>query len=362
MRAMTSPTPAPAAPAATPPVGGLPGGIEIFRAGRHTDDAGVVHEFSEADIAGIAASYQPALREAPLCVGHPAANLPAYGWVASLAANGGHLEMNARDVEPQFAEMVRARRFPKRSASFYSPAHPNNPTPGRWYLRHVGFLGAQPPAVAGLRDIQFSEADSGIVSFSEGAGTPAPQTSSPTQLPQEPQMSDADQAELARLRAEAQANKDALAAAQAEAKTANEAAAAAKAQAASFAERAAADRRAGFASFAEAEVQAGRLLPKDKLTAVAALDALAAAAQPVSFSEGGTTTQVTPQQMCAWLQTQMSSRPTTVQFGEQAGGAVAGSANGQSDEAIDKAARLYQAAHPTVSYAEALAQVTTFTA
>ena len=41
----------------------LPDGIEIFRAGRHTDDSGQVHAFSEADIASIAASYNPALRE-----------------------------------------------------------------------------------------------------------------------------------------------------------------------------------------------------------------------------------------------------------------------------------------------------------
>lgn len=57
----------------------LPPGVEIFRSGKHTDDAGNVHVFPPAVIDEIAASYNPALRQAPLVVGHPAANLPAYG-------------------------------------------------------------------------------------------------------------------------------------------------------------------------------------------------------------------------------------------------------------------------------------------
>ena len=128
----------------------LPPNIEIFSAGRHIDDSGAVHNFSQADVAGMAGAYDPELREAPLTVGHPAHNLPAYGWVKGLALNdAGRLAMDTRAVEPAFAEMVQAQRFPKRSASFYPPSHPNNPKPGNWYLRHVAFLGAQPPAIAG---------------------------------------------------------------------------------------------------------------------------------------------------------------------------------------------------------------------
>ena len=175
-------------------------------------------------------------------------------------------------------------------------------------------------------------------------------------------MSDADKAELERLRAADKANQDALAKAQADLKAATDDAAAAKAQAASFAEKAAADRRAGFVSFADAEIKAGRLLPKDKQTAVAALETLAAAEQPLSFSEGGTTTQITPMQMCAWLQGHMSSRTAAVSFGEMAGGTgVTGfDARGKSDEDVHKAAVAYQAAHPEVSYAEALGKVVSF--
>ena len=176
-------------------------------------------------------------------------------------------------------------------------------------------------------------------------------------------MSDVDKAELERLRAEAKANQDANAKLQAELQAANDASAAAQAQVKSFAEKAAAERRAGFVSFAEAEIKAGRLLPKDKNLAVATLETLAAGEQPLSFSEGATTTQVTPLQMCAWLQGQMSSRTAVVSFGELAAGdAAAFDARGKSDEDIDQAARRYQVEHPQVSYAEALAKVLSFTA
>ena len=53
----------PTAKHATKPQPTLPASIEVFRAGRHIDDAGVVHSFAEADLDGMASSYNPALRE-----------------------------------------------------------------------------------------------------------------------------------------------------------------------------------------------------------------------------------------------------------------------------------------------------------
>ena len=363
----SAPAAAPAtsqAPGAT--AAALPAGIEIFRAGTHRDDAGNTHTFTRAQLQEMAASYNAALREAPLTVGHPKDNLPAYGWVQRVYVNeAGNLAIDPHQVDPAFAEMVKGGRFKKRSASFYPPGAPHNPTPGRWYLRHVAFLGAQPPAVAGLKDIGFAEFGdlTEAVSFSDPASAAAPAPA--TTQPQEHPMSDADKAELERLRAKSKADEEARAKAEAELRAANERAEAAQRQAASFAEKAAAERRAGFVSFAEAEIKAGRLLPKDKNTAIAVLETLAAASAPLSFSEGATTTQVTPLEMCAWLQGHMSSRTAAVSFGEMAGGAhdaAAFDARGKSDAEIDQAARRYQAEHPAVSYAEALTAVTSFSA
>ena len=342
-------------PATAPASVTLPDGIEIFRPGRHTDDQGIAHHFSEADVDGMAASYNPSLREAPLTVGHPKDNLPAYGWVKAVSRNAaGVLAITPHNVEPQFAEMVADKRFPKRSASFYPPQAPNNPTPGKWYLRHVAFLGAQPPAIAGLKDIQFSEDDAGgAVSFSEIE--PAPST------PQESlSMTEAEiKAMQEQLAAEKKAREEAEAKAAAEAKRAT----AAEATTASFAEKAKAERTAGYVSFAESQVTAGRLLPKDKDMAVATLNALADA-QPVEFAEGDTTRKVSPAQ---WLQDLITKAQPAVSFGEFAPGHAAGqvqpgAAKGKSDAEIDQAAKAYMRQHK-VDYSEALGAVTSsFTA
>jgi len=133
--------------------------IHIFKPGRHTTMAGETIEFTEADLAASAQAYAPKLHEAPLVLGHPKTDDPAQGWVASLAANARGLFALPRDLEPAFAESVKARRYGKISAKFYRPDSPNNPVPGVWYVRHVGFLGAQPPAVKGLDDPAFAQGD-----------------------------------------------------------------------------------------------------------------------------------------------------------------------------------------------------------
>lgn len=133
--------------------------IEIFRAGTHTDSHGATLSFSEGDLAATARAYDPAVSEAPIVVGHPKADAPAYGWIKSLSAEGGRLFATPDQVDPSFAEMVRAGRYKKLSASLYSPTSPANPRPGAWYLRHVGFLGAQPPAIKGLAPVNFAAGD-----------------------------------------------------------------------------------------------------------------------------------------------------------------------------------------------------------
>lgn len=142
--------------------------IEIFRAGRHTAMSGKTLSFSAADLAASAAAYDPAVHEAPIVVGHPATDGPAYGWVERLAVDQDRLQATPRQVDPAFAELVVAGRFKYVSASFYAPDAPNNPKPGVWYLRHVGFLGAQPPAVKGLKPVSFAADEQGVVEFADG--------------------------------------------------------------------------------------------------------------------------------------------------------------------------------------------------
>lgn len=167
------------------------------------------------------------------------------------------------------------------------------------------------------------------------------------------------QEQLAAAQAQLVAEKAAREKAEADAVTHQKTASDAQAQAASFAEKARTDRTAGFVSFAQSQVQAGRLLPKDKDMAVATLDALADA-QPVEFAEGDSTRKVSPAQ---WLQDLIANAAPAVSFGEFApGGSAAqvqpGTAKGKSDAEIDKAAKDYARQHK-VDYAEALTAVTT---
>lgn len=147
-------------------------GIEIFKPGRHTAMNGTVVDITAADLQASAAAYNPALHEAPLVIGHPAENGPAWGWTTGLSYAEERLLANAGQVDVDFAEMVASGKFKKRSASFYPPDSPRNPVPGVYYLRHIGFLGALPPVVKGLKDINFGE-EEGLLVFSEVEVSPA---------------------------------------------------------------------------------------------------------------------------------------------------------------------------------------------
>lgn len=137
-------------------------GLNIFREGTHVATDGTQHTFTTAQLRDIAASYDPQLHEAPLVVGHPTLDAPAYGWAKSIVERDGELYAEPTQVEPQFAELVNKGRFKKISASIYLPDTPGNPKPGHHYLKHVGFLGAAPPAVKGLRSAQFSAGDGAL--------------------------------------------------------------------------------------------------------------------------------------------------------------------------------------------------------
>jgi hypothetical protein len=143
----------------------LDNAIEIFRTGKFTPMQGGELSFSAADLAATASGFDPAVAGAPLVVGHPKLDAPAYGWVRGLAVKGDRLVMMPDQVDPAFAAMVNEGRFAKPSASFFRPDAKDNPKPGTWYLRHVGFLGAAAPAVQGLKPAHFAGADADIVTF-----------------------------------------------------------------------------------------------------------------------------------------------------------------------------------------------------
>ena len=65
--------------------------FQIFKAGTHKAMSGVSLDFSERDLQMTAAAFSPASRPAPLVLGHPKDDQPAYGQVRGLFVKDGDL-------------------------------------------------------------------------------------------------------------------------------------------------------------------------------------------------------------------------------------------------------------------------------
>ena len=98
----------------------------------------------------VVANYKPEQHEAPLVFGHPKTNDPAYGWVSAVRRFGDFLQTQFKQVPKAVEKFDRLPvRYKKISASFFRGNQ----------LRHVGLLGATPPAIDGLGDIQLGAGD-----------------------------------------------------------------------------------------------------------------------------------------------------------------------------------------------------------
>ncbi len=124
--------------------------IPFFRTGTHTAMNGTVVSVDGAELDRRITLYnEQTSHEAPLVIGHPSINGPAFGWVEKLEREGDMAYAETRDEQPEFVDLVKRGLYKKVSASFYPDG----------LLRHVGFLGATPPAVKGLPAVQFGEDD-----------------------------------------------------------------------------------------------------------------------------------------------------------------------------------------------------------
>lgn len=132
--------------------------IEVFRPGTFTPMAGDPMTFSAEDLSTIASAYDGTAHPAPIVVGHPKTDAPAFGWIESFRYDGEaeRLIATVGDVEPAFADAVRNKRYRKVSIAFFSPQASANPKPGSHYPKHLGFLGGAAPAVSGLKPVTFS--------------------------------------------------------------------------------------------------------------------------------------------------------------------------------------------------------------
>lgn len=127
--------------------------IEIARTGTFTDSAGRPQTFTEQDLDAIARAYDPDQRDAPLCIGHPKDNAPAFGWVEKLKREGAKLFATFAHVPGEVKKLVAKKHYRHVSMSLM---------PDRVNLRHVALLGAAQPAIDGLRAVELNDGGDAI--------------------------------------------------------------------------------------------------------------------------------------------------------------------------------------------------------
>jgi len=119
--------------------------IEVFKSGTHTDSNGVNTSYSLEQINQIVQNYNNFVTEhpndlAPLVKGHPQNDAPAFGWVKHLVKKNSTIFADIVDIDAELISDIEKKKFKNFSIALY----PN------LLLRHIGILGAVPPAVKGL--------------------------------------------------------------------------------------------------------------------------------------------------------------------------------------------------------------------
>ncbi len=143
--------------------------IDAFKAGEYPQG-----KFGAKELSELADSYNPKNYEAPILIGHLSdpsykgkSAIPAYGWIGAVKVVGDHLKLVASQFSEQLKGFIKDGFYKKVSAAFFQPNDPNNPTPGKWHLHHLAFLGGTPPAVKGLEQLAFAEVTCEGVEFAE---------------------------------------------------------------------------------------------------------------------------------------------------------------------------------------------------
>ena len=140
--------PATAAQPAAAALSALDSWFDVCRTGTHTDMNTTTFTLSEGDLARIAATYATS-DPAPVVVGHPETDAPAWGWVDGLRVVGDTLQAKLTRLDDAFRAAVEAGRYAGRSVAI------DRDDTGGWSLRHIGFLGGVAPAVPGLSPAMF---------------------------------------------------------------------------------------------------------------------------------------------------------------------------------------------------------------
>ena len=135
----------------------LDGWIDVCRTGTWRDMSGREVEIDGPRLGRIAGAYAEA-DPAPVVVGHPATDAPAYARIERLRVVGDRLQAKLSDIAAPFRDAVEAGRYTGRSIALKGDE-----------LRHLGFLGGVAPAVPGLAPTSFADPADTVVEFADEA-------------------------------------------------------------------------------------------------------------------------------------------------------------------------------------------------
>jgi len=123
--------------------------FDFFRAGVWNGE-----ELGEEFMLQLLNNFDPLKRKCKLFISHNScfeSGKPSLGEVDGLRIEDGYLQARAVKVHAQLKEAVNSGMYPDRSLEAY-----HFPEEGGWTLTGIAFLGAEPPAVSGLRYFHFS--------------------------------------------------------------------------------------------------------------------------------------------------------------------------------------------------------------
>lgn len=153
--------------------------LPIFKTGSHIDSKGRSYDATREKLDQIATANSGI--DVPFAIGHPKDTSPAYGWANEFKRVGEILYAKPFQVLPEFEAWVRKGLWKKISPSIRSDGK----------LNHIGFLGAQAPAIEGLTAefgatdsamaFEFSAADMSVVAAPDASASAASGISDPAQ-------------------------------------------------------------------------------------------------------------------------------------------------------------------------------------
>lgn len=239
--------------------------INIFRTGTHTDSSGRTRTWTGGDLDRIVSNFTRRTEDPPIVFGHPKDSDPAQGWFSAVRRSGEFLQA-------QFARLTdKARKGVENKAYKYGSL---SLTP-ELRIRHFGLLGAVPPGVKGLGEVEFQEDEGMTVVFNFNESAPEDEPGDPK--PEEPSMNEEElKAQLKAANEKAAKEKEAREKAEADLKAREEKAL----------EEEAERRSADHAARVDKLIEDGKLLPAHKEKVLAFCEAMDGdGGSEMSFSE-----------------------------------------------------------------------------